>query len=107
MMVCIVEHARRKKLTTWNFVLQRPFPLKGRYYANVFIHFEPVDSLEGKEFVNEEDEDLPPYILANSPEASNWLAEHDSWTKVRSFSFFFSSFIRAAGSVSTIVVGIF
>jgi prolyl 4-hydroxylase len=65
-------------------VVQRPFPLKGRYYANVFIHFEPVDSPEGKEFVNEGDPDLPPYILPDSPGAATWKAENpQGWSKVR------------------------
>jgi prolyl 4-hydroxylase len=59
---------------------QRPFPLKGRHYANVFIHFEPVDAFEGEEFVN--DSDLPPYIVPNSPEAENWLDDHpEGWSK--------------------------
>jgi len=57
--------------------------LRGRFYANIFIHFEPFDSLDGDEFVNEDDKNLPPYIIADSPEAENWLEEHNSWSKVR------------------------
>ena len=42
----------------------RPFPLKGKYYANVFIHFEPDPELEE----NAEGK-LPRYILEDSIEA--------------------------------------
>ena len=45
----------------------RPFPLKGRYFANIFIHFEPD--------VEETDEtQLPVYIVEGSPEA---VLRHD------------------------------
>ena len=42
----------------------RPFPLKGRYMANIFVHFEPVGSLydpstDKRHFVA----DLPPYLI--------------------------------------------
>ena len=47
----------------------RPFPLKGRYMANVFIHFEPTGPLNGKsEFTG----DLPPYVIPGSPEEAHW-----------------------------------
>lgn len=70
----------------------RPFPLKGRFYANVFIHFEPTghslrfeDKLsggdaeeqymkarkKGKQTGNEID-DLPPYIIKGTPEETRW-----------------------------------
>lgn len=42
----------------------RPFPLKGRFFANIFIHFEPD--------YEEDNEELPPYILENSSEAESW-----------------------------------
>jgi len=42
----------------------RPFPLKGRFFANIFIHFEPI--------YEEESVELPPYILEGSPEAEAW-----------------------------------
>uniref|UniRef100_A0A7R9WPI0 Fe2OG dioxygenase domain-containing protein n=1 Tax=Craspedostauros australis TaxID=1486917 RepID=A0A7R9WPI0_9STRA len=44
----------------------RPFPLVGRYYANIFIHFEPYGFMDGRRFVNDEDPDLPPYVQAGS-----------------------------------------
>mmetsp|Transcript_20738 Transcript_20738/g.29567 ORF Transcript_20738/g.29567 Transcript_20738/m.29567 type:complete len:453 (+) Transcript_20738:31-1389(+) len=43
----------------------RPFPLIGKFFANVFIHFEPVYE-EGSEGM------LPPYILEGSSEAEEW-----------------------------------
>jgi prolyl 4-hydroxylase len=42
----------------------RPFPLKGRFFANIFIHFEPV--------YDESSSELPPYILEGSTEAEEW-----------------------------------
>jgi len=47
----------------------RPFPLKGKYYANVFIHFEPDPELEE----NAEGK-LPRYILEDSIEARKFQA---------------------------------
>lgn len=76
----------------------RPFPLKGRYMANIFIHFEPIghslrhydnqkigdvdakyrDSLlkghGGHE--NESNDGLPPYIIPGSPEEPHWRQSH-------------------------------
>jgi len=81
----------------------RPFPLKGRYYANVFIHFEPVghslrhnagsvnidlyekykaDSMQGKGG-HEHETGLPPYIRDSTPEATRWKASHpNGWSVV-------------------------
>ena len=42
----------------------RPFPLNGSYFANVFIHFQPVQS-------QDEESSLPIYV-SNSTEADNW-----------------------------------
>mmetsp|Transcript_28353 Transcript_28353/g.42756 ORF Transcript_28353/g.42756 Transcript_28353/m.42756 type:complete len:530 (+) Transcript_28353:181-1770(+) len=74
----------------------RPFPLKGRYYANIFVHFEPVGhslrhnakeaaeraaaghqdnhSTGGHE--QESSDGLPPYIVRGSPEEQRWRASH-------------------------------
>jgi prolyl 4-hydroxylase len=49
----------------------RPFALNGRYYANIFIHFEPYEA-EGAEVP---DGELPPYVLPDSPVAKDW----DDW----------------------------
>jgi hypothetical protein len=48
----------------------RPFPLKGRFFANIFIHFEPV--------YDEESIDIPPYILEGSAEAEAWRSRSPS-----------------------------
>lgn len=50
----------------------RPFPLKGRYMANVFIHFEVIGPQDGEKvdekYVTENGQVLPPYLLPSSPE---------------------------------------
>ncbi len=45
----------------------RPFALKGRFFANIFIHFMPIPS---EEQIHEHE--LPPYILRESKVASQW-----------------------------------
>jgi len=62
----------------------RPFSLKGRYFANIFIHFQPT----GKTLHERDtpvltdadvgEEDMPIYILRGSPEEENWLHQHPS-----------------------------
>ena len=64
----------------------RPFPLKGRYYANIFIHFEPTGRSLGREIpeggADEDDEFFPPYLLKGSPELENWAqANPYGWKK--------------------------
>lgn len=71
----------------------RPFALKGRFYANIFIHFEPVGhTLRHHEKHGTEPENLkkhkkhaghengssglPSYIKPDSNEASSWRREH-------------------------------
>lgn len=70
----------------------RPFPLKGRLFANVFIHFEPVGHSLNHGFDHNKDEHyesmldikggfnhnggLPPYIIDGSLEAFAWRREH-------------------------------
>lgn len=70
----------------------RPFPLKGRYFANVFIHFEPVGHSRDHGFNPENNEHynsmldikagfnhnggLPPYIVDGSLEAFQWRREN-------------------------------
>jgi prolyl 4-hydroxylase len=51
----------------------RPYPLKGRYFANVFIHFEP-----DPDYINHGESDLPPYVLEGSSVAKDFRAgEYD------------------------------
>ena len=78
----------------------RPFPLKGRFYANIFIHFEPVghslrhnaktngggdvdekyrDALKRGVVGHENDHhdsDLPTYITPGTPEEDHWRKMH-------------------------------
>ena len=76
----------------------RPFPLKGRYFANLFVHFEPVGhslrhnakeaamrAAEGKKddhgtggHEQEESDGLPPYIVKGSIEEDRWRHSHPS-----------------------------
>mmetsp|Transcript_129447 Transcript_129447/g.192704 ORF Transcript_129447/g.192704 Transcript_129447/m.192704 type:complete len:454 (+) Transcript_129447:232-1593(+) len=51
----------------------RPFPLKGRFMANVFIHFEPIGAV-GEEI--DLDPDLPGYVIRGSEEEKNWRRRH-------------------------------
>lgn len=81
----------------------RPFPLKGRFYAMLFIHFEPTGhslshNIDGsnievheqyKQAVNENQggqsasfDTLPPYIIRESPEETHWRNQHpEGWEK--------------------------
>lgn len=63
----------------------RPFPLKGKYYANVFIHFEPYDGWENahdKVMLGDSNGDLPPYIIPGSPEEESYREDNPGgWSK--------------------------
>jgi prolyl 4-hydroxylase len=60
----------------------RPFPLKGKYFANIFIHFEPTGRRLGASEPYVTTSDLPPYLNANTPEADHWLKMHPGgWKK--------------------------
>ena len=63
----------------------RPFPLKGRYFANIFIHFEPTGRPlyhKSGEIEDEIDDDFPPYIIRGSPEEPNWRSRNPTgWKK--------------------------
>jgi hypothetical protein len=45
----------------------RPYPLKGRFFANIFIHFKPKVSPENGKF--------PKYIVPNNTAAERWFME--------------------------------
>jgi hypothetical protein len=65
----------------------RPFPLKGRYFANIFIHFEPTGRKLGDtsdDYMNELDDFLPPYIIPGSPEVENWVSRNPNGWKIPS-----------------------
>jgi len=56
----------------------RPFSMKGRYYANIFIHFEPTGRplhLNSQPLSHQE---LPPYIRKNTPEEQHWKTQHSA-----------------------------
>ena len=79
----------------------RPFPMKGRFYANIFIHFEPIGhSLrhgaagpegdttsqyrraveEGTGGGHEHDTSIPPYIVEGTEEAERYHRQHpEGW----------------------------
>lgn len=62
----------------------RPFALKGNYYANIFIHFEPTGEHLYDHKVDEgaDDNFFPPYILEDSPEQQNWARRNPAgWKK--------------------------
>lgn len=64
---------------------ERPFPLKGRYFANIFIHFEPTGRKLGdtsNDYLDELDGFFPPYLLPNSPESDHWKSDNpEGWSK--------------------------
>ena len=63
----------------------RPFPLRGRFYANIFIHFEPYDGWDDardKTKLGDNTGDLPPYILPGSPEEKRYREDNpNGWFK--------------------------
>lgn len=56
-----------------SIIHSRPFPLKGRFMANVFIHFEPYQKIGGPVELTG---DLPPYVIPGSPHEAYWRATH-------------------------------
>jgi len=88
----------------------RPFPLEGRFFANLFVHFEPTghtlrhhnhvtdaggdveqkyrDSLSrGSGGHENEQNGLPPYITPGTPEETNWRRNHPDGIKSKRKSF--------------------
>lgn len=63
----------------------RPFAMKGKFYANIFIHFEPTGRPLGDTtgaYLDTLDDFLPPYLLPGSPEVANWsLRNPQGWRK--------------------------
>jgi prolyl 4-hydroxylase len=56
----------------------RPFRLNGAYFANVFIHFEPIGPLSSSELTD--NGDLPPYLIRDSSWEPEWRRDHpDGW----------------------------
>jgi prolyl 4-hydroxylase len=64
----------------------RPFRMKGNFYANIFVHFEPLglpldmpmDHFEKSDF------DFPPYIIPESSWASEWRTSNpNGWNLMK------------------------
>jgi prolyl 4-hydroxylase len=67
----------------------RPFALKGRYFANIFIHFEPTGRKLGDtsdDYLEELDDFYPPYLLPNSPEVPQWTSDNPQGWQTRTSS---------------------
>lgn len=62
----------------------RPFPLNGNYFANVFVHFEPVGPLDpSANSTYDVQLDLPPYLIPGSKWESEWKqANPQGWRGV-------------------------
>lgn len=57
----------------------RPFPMKGNFFANCFIHFEPLEPIEGESLYDPE-LDIPPYILSGTQLAKTWIGKNpEGW----------------------------
>ena len=76
----------------------RPFPLRGKFVANLFVHFEPMghtlrhtgqdqierDTTRGRAGHEVNEGGLPPYVIAGSPEEANWRRSHPTRAAVAS-----------------------
>jgi prolyl 4-hydroxylase len=63
----------------------RPFALKGKYFANIFIHFEPTGRPlfdQTNDYLDEMHDFLPPYLIPDSAEAEKWSRDNPhGWNK--------------------------
>lgn len=51
----------------------RPFPLRGKFFANIFVHFEPSQApIDAPTKNDDEESDLPPYLIPGSVWESEW-----------------------------------
>ncbi|KAL7567033.1 hypothetical protein ACA910_019956 [Epithemia clementina (nom. ined.)] len=68
-----------------SLIHSRPFALKGEYFANIFVHFEPTGRPLGDttdDYLETLDDFFPPYLLKDSPEAAYWANSHPhGWRK--------------------------
>jgi prolyl 4-hydroxylase len=61
----------------------RPFALRGRYYASIFIHFEPIGPLNTSDVFENIYDNMryPPYIIPGESWDSEWRDENpNGWT---------------------------
>ena len=62
----------------------RPFPLRGRFMANLFVHFEPVGPKNTPYDPSvEHNSGLPPYIIPNTDIAEEWMETYTEPRKPR------------------------
>ena len=59
----------------------RPFPMRGKYYAGVFVHFEPLGP--PADTPPSSDPSLPPYLIPDSRWAQEWKNEHPGGWKLQ------------------------
>jgi prolyl 4-hydroxylase len=58
----------------------RPFPLQGKFFANCFVHFEPLGPLDQSE-ISVNNGDLPPYLIPGSQWEAEYRLKHpDGWS---------------------------
>ncbi|KAL7581054.1 hypothetical protein ACA910_005857 [Epithemia clementina (nom. ined.)] len=58
----------------------RPFPLNGKFYANIFVHFEPMGDPNSTELLPKEGS-LPPYIVPGSEWEEHFFKDFpNGWT---------------------------
>jgi prolyl 4-hydroxylase len=62
----------------------RPFPFKGNFYANLFVHFEPIGPLDpNEEGTYDPALDIPPYVIPDSVWEKEWIKKHPrGWKEV-------------------------
>ena len=60
----------------------RPFPMRGNFYANCFVHFEPIAPIDGNSKYDPT-LDLPPYLIPGSAWEAEWRKDNKGWKKVR------------------------
>jgi prolyl 4-hydroxylase len=69
----------------------RPFPLNGKFYANVFVHFEPVGMRLGgtqEDSMYDPALDLPPYLVPGSVWEKDWRSKNpNGWKGVSTLTF--------------------
>jgi prolyl 4-hydroxylase len=59
----------------------RPYPFRGKYFANVFVHFEPLGPADKQleDFLTEPVGDLPPYLNPESAEMMGTWRRHNPY----------------------------
>lgn len=58
----------------------RPFPLEGSFLANLFVHYEPLGSLDKEPAYTL---DIPPYLLPQSVQEAQWRQKNPQGWKAR------------------------